>query len=172
MKQVNSHDIFAITRPRGDLFWLYFIASFVGTVFHPLIFLPVYFRFHTLRYKFDEEGVSSSWGILFRREVSLTYARIQDIHLSRNILERWLGIGTVQIQTASGSSSAELTIEGTDRFEEIRDFLYSRMRGHAKADAKPAAAGSADGEAVRLLTEIRDDLRAVREAMERGKRDV
>lgn len=172
MKQVSPQEIYAIARPHGNLFWLYFIASFVGTVFHPLIFLPLYFRFHTLRYRFDDEGVSSSWGILFRREVSLTYARIQDIHLSRNILERWLGIGTVQIQTAAGSSSAELTIEGTDRFEEIRDFLYSRMRGHVKADAKPAAAAPADGEAVRLLTEIREDLRAVREALEKGKRDV
>lgn len=169
MKQVNPQDIYAITRPHPNLFWLYFIGACVGTVFQPLIFLPLYFRFHTLRYRFDEEGVSASWGILFRREVSLTYARIQDIHLSRNIIERWLGLGTVQIQTAAGSSSAELTIEGTDRFEEIRDFLYWKMRGHdAAVPATPAqGAGAPAGEAVKLLGEIRDDLKAIREALEK-----
>src|SRR4029077_14856546 len=109
----------------------------------------------TLKYRFDEEGVSASWGSLFRREVVLTYARIQDIHLSRNIFERWLGIGTVQIQTAAGSSSAEMSIEGTQRFEEIRDFLYSRMRGHEKAKPAVVPAASGGGEAVALLREIR-----------------
>ena len=40
-----------------------------------------WFRYHTMRYRFDAEGVSMSWGILFRREVLLNYSRIQDIHL-------------------------------------------------------------------------------------------
>lgn len=70
-----------------------------------------------------------AWGILFRREISLTYARIQDIHLSSNFVERWLGLARIQVQTASGSTSAEMTIEGLQDFEEVRDFLYSRMRG-------------------------------------------
>ena len=173
MKQVEPQQIYDITRPHKNLFWLYFIQSCFGTVLHPIIFLPLYFRYHTLKYRFDEEGVSSSWGILFRREVVLTYARIQDIHLSRNIFERWLGIGTVQIQTAAGSASAELSIEGTEKFEEIRDFLYSRMRGGDRVKpAAPAVAPAAGGEAVALLKEIREDLRAVREAVERRKGDV
>lgn len=69
------------------------------------------------------------WGILFRREISLTYARIQDIHLTSNVVERWLGLARIQIQTASGSAGAEMTIEGLRDFEMIRDGLYSRMRG-------------------------------------------
>ena len=82
-----------------------------------------------LRYRIDDEGVSARWGILWRREVYLTYRRIQDIHVKRNLFERWLGIGTVDIQTASGSSSAELSLEGMEFYASIRDFLYSRMRG-------------------------------------------
>ena len=38
-------------------------------------------------YRFDAEGVSVSYGVLFRREAFLTYARIQDIHVRRNLLE-------------------------------------------------------------------------------------
>jgi len=47
-------------------------------------------------------------GILFRREVNLTYARIQDIHLRSGLIQRWLRLANVQIQTASGSSGPEL----------------------------------------------------------------
>jgi putative membrane protein len=111
--------------------------------------------------------VHASWGVFFRREASLTYARIQDIHLKRNILERWLGIGRVQVQTASGSGSAELVIEGMMDFLAVRDFLYAKMRG---ATTKPARASHpTSDEAVKLLVEIRDDLRAVRELL--AKRD-
>ena len=150
-----------LERPHPNLLWLYVITALLTVAGAPFVLLPLYFRYHTLRYRFDDEGLHASWGILFRREVSLTYARIQDIHLRRNILERWLGLGSVQIQTASGSGSAELVVEGITQFVEVRDFLYAKMRG---AHHKPAAAARVgDDEAVKLLREIRDELRAVRE---------
>lgn len=148
-----------LQRPHPNLLWLYIITSLLTVLGAPFVILPLYFRYHTLRYRFDDEGLHASWGILFRREVSLTYARIQDIHLRRNVIERWLGLGSVQIQTASGSGSAELVVEGITEFVEVRDYLYARMRG---AHTKPAAARGLDDEAVGLLREIRDDLRAVR----------
>src|SRR6185369_12043401 len=100
------------------------------------------FRYHTLRYRFDEEGIHMRVGILFRRELNLTYARIQDIHLRSGILQRWLGLANVQIQTASGSSGPELVIEGFKEYEAIRDFLYTRMRGYQSRStpAQPLAA--------------------------------
>ena len=125
-------------------------------------------------------------GILFRREVNLTYSRIQDIHLRSNILQRWLGLGNVQIQTASGLSGPELVIEGFKEFETIRDFLYTRMRGYqtlgdasvqssekvavsALSQTSPPAAvtaSTAEAEAVSLLQSIRDEMRRTRELLE------
>jgi uncharacterized membrane protein YdbT with pleckstrin-like domain len=32
--------------------------------------MPLYFKYETLRYRFDEEGMSMSWGILMRRQTS------------------------------------------------------------------------------------------------------
>ena len=113
-------------------------------------------------------------GILFRREVNLTYARIQDIHLRSNLIQRWLGLAVVQIQTASGSAGAELVIEGFKEFEAIRDFLYSRMRGTAVPRTSTPAAGAPgeDPEAVSILLAIRDELRRTRELLEAGSRAV
>jgi putative membrane protein len=76
----------------------------------PATFAVLYFRFHTMRYEFSEQGIRMSWGIIFRNEVVLNYARIQDIHLRSNAMERWLGLARIEIQTASGSSNAGMTL--------------------------------------------------------------
>jgi putative membrane protein len=144
------------------------------------VILILYFRYHTMRYRFTEEGVSMRWGILFRKEINLTFARIQDIHLTSNFVERWLGLARIQIQTASGSAKAEMTIEGVLQYEALRDFLYARMRGAKglSAESTPtrtpttasaaASLGGTDGtaELVATLREVTTELRAIRTAIE------
>lgn len=170
----------SLERPDDRLLVLYLVQSLAALVFAPIAFLPLYFKYRTLRYHVDEEGISVSWGILFRREVHLTYRRIQDIHVQRNLLERWLDIGTVQIQTASGSAGAEMSLVGIRDYEAVRDFLYRRMRGleaggsvaglerggGAAAAVPGERAAAADDDVVRLLHEIRDELAAARAALE------
>jgi putative membrane protein len=164
-------------RPSPALLTYYFLFSLVFTVGFFLAMVPLYFRYRTMQYVVEEEGITMRWGILFRREVSLTYARIQDIHLSSNFVERWLGLAKVQVQTASGSASAEMTIEGLPQFEEIRDFLYARMRGardHA-AVAGPVAAGELGAagmeELTGILREIASEVRALRTALPATRED-
>ena len=105
-------------------------------------------------------------GILFRREIQLTYRRIQDIHVTRNILQRWMGLANVAIQTASGSAGAEMIIEGVLEADALRDFLYEKMRG-ARGDDEQTwdvpsdAVGAPDDEALVLLRQIRDEIRAL-----------
>jgi len=138
----------------------------------PLCFfmlVPLYFRFRTLRYDIDEEGITMRWGILFRREVSLTFARIQDIHLTSNFVERWLGLGRIQVQTASGSASAEMTVEGIPAYEALRDFLYTRMRGARDGPAHGAVVVRAPGDPDGLTEALRstaEELRAIRLLLE------
>lgn len=158
----GSFDIRKITRPDPMLLTYYFITSLFMGPFFIVPLLPLYFKYHTLKYSFDESGISMSWGILFRREIYLTYRRIQDIHLSRNIIQRWLGLATVAIQTASGSAKPEMSIEGIMAAEELRDHLYSRMRG-AVPEAIEKGTGSGtqgvhEDQVLSILVEIRDHL--------------
>lgn len=146
--QLTDEKIFAIERPHESLMTYYLLSSFAAGPFFPFVLVPLYFRYHTMRYSFSDEGVSMRWGILFRREINLTFARIQDIHLTSNFVERWLGLARIQIQTASGSSKAEMTIEGIREFRPLRDFLYSRMRGAKGLGEMPAASGAASGTSV------------------------
>src|SRR5437016_7846088 len=178
-------NIRSLERPHPAL-WTYYIILSIFTGPGIIATLPyLYFRYHTLRYRFDDEGIHMRVGILFRRETNLTYARIQDIHLRSNLIQRWLGLANVQIQTASGSAGAELVIEGFKEFEAIRDFLYTRMRGYqthgataapgresspsaSAAQISPAASAAASVEhaTVSLLHGIRDELKRTRELLE------
>ena len=164
-----EQQVFSIKRPAKELWTYYILTSFlVGPFFFvPLIYL--YFRYHTMRYEFDAEGISMRWGILFRREITLTYARIQDIHLTSNIVERWLRLARIQIQTASASAAAEMTLEGLHEFELVRDFLYTRMRGVRGAPSPSGATGSqpVGNDLASALREVAAELRAVREALEK-----
>jgi len=173
--------ILAIERPHPKLMKYYLICClFTGPLF-PIVILPYYFRYHTMRYRFDDEGISMRWGLLFRKEVLLNYARIQDIHLVSGIIERWLGLARIQIQTAAGSANAEMMLEGLLEYQAVRDFLYSRMRGVKEKAAHPAAGARTAGQATAdldaktaeeltaTLRAVGDELRALRQAIEKQK---
>lgn len=163
---IDDAQILALRRPHKNLLAQYAFRSLLALFAAPIVFVPHYFKYHTLRYRLDQEGLSVSWGILFKREVHLTYKRIQDIHVSRSIVERYLGLGTVEVQTASGSSQAEMRLEGLEHFDAMREFLYRRMRGHEFATAQAPAAVASNDEALVLLRAIQGELEATRRALE------
>jgi putative membrane protein len=117
-----------------------------------------------MRYRFDTDGIHMKWGLIFRREVLLNYSRIQDIHLRSNLIERWLGLARIEIQTAAGSASANMTLEGMEDPEGMRDFLYSRMRG-----AREEKAGGASDPVAAVLLEIAGELREIRALVEKPR---
>jgi membrane protein YdbS with pleckstrin-like domain len=174
-----------LRRPHRKLLLYYFLHSLLLGPAFPLLFVPRLFKYRSLRYHLDDAGLAAEWGVLFRHETSLSYARIQDIHLASNLVERWLGLARIQVQTASGSSGAEMTIEGLPDYEVVRDWIYSRTRG---ARRRPAAApAGSDGGAslpwptagpqpaatsdpvVAALRETTAELRRVRRLLEAGR---
>ena len=162
--------ILSLERPHSDLWKYYILSSLVIPPLIPVILPYLYFRYHTMRYKFTDEGISMSWGILFRREIIINYARIQDIHIRSNLVERWLGLAKVLVQTASGNSSAEMTLEGFKEYEAIRNFLYSKMRGvkdPTHKSASPAMETAVhDTELAAALREVAHELRETRRALQ------
>jgi putative membrane protein len=166
--KAEAFDPRRISRPDPVLMKYYIIASLLTGPAFPVLIIVLWFRYLTLRYRFDAEGVWMGVGVLFKKEVNLAYRRIQDIHVTRGILQRWFGLATVSVQTASGSATAEMTIEGVLEAEELRDFLYAKMRGARGLDDgagevetdMPAGGATPSEEALVILRDIRDALRA------------
>lgn len=158
-------EIAAIEVPAPPLLKYYVLKALATLFVFPLTMLLLYFRYHTMRYRFDEEGIHMRWGILLRREVMLNYARIQDIQLRSNVIERWLGLARIEIQTASGTAGSEMVLEGLLNYVAVRDFLYSRMRG-ARHPGDAAATAPATASLAQILTDVAAELRGIREAIE------
>ena len=154
-----------ITQPHERLLTYYFILALLTLPAFPVTMIVLYIKYRTMRFRFDHEGIWKRQGLLWRHETNVAYRRIQDIHLTNGIIQRWLGLATVSIQTAAGSSTAEVTIDGVLEAEALRDYLYTKMRGvrdgaHAAAHvAEGASDGETHDETLALLTEIRDSLR-------------
>jgi uncharacterized protein len=148
------------TRPEPRLALYYTLLSLGGLCLMPVLLVGLLIRYWTMWFRFDQQGVAMGYGLLVKREVQLTYARMQDIHLSQNLLERWLGLGTVTVQTAGSGAGGNVSIVGVSEYEGIRDYLYARMRGVRPGAAEPKAQADA------LLAEIRDALRDTARALE------
>jgi uncharacterized membrane protein YdbT with pleckstrin-like domain len=158
-----------IDRPHPDQRKLYAIHGVLAAVASCgvgiIALVPLLIRYYTMRYRFDEEGIGVQWGYFFRHESYLTYDKIQDIHLNRGFFERCFELGSIDVQTASGSAGAEITFIGLKQYNEVRDFLYSRMRrGRGLSDLDEtlsSGAGSKD-ESLELLRAIHDEVVALR----------
>lgn len=155
---MSAFDPHQIERPAPVLLKYFAIMSLLTGPGFLVVFWPLFFKYETLRYRFEKDGMSMSWGFLFRHEIYLTYRRIQDIHLSRNLIQRWLGLATISIQTAAGSSAPVMSIDGILEAEQLRDYLYAQMRGARGHEQET----SPHDEALKILTEIRDLLRKER----------
>ena len=188
---VDERKIFAIERPHRRLWKLYLIRSILTG---PAIFisLPLYwFRYHTLRYSFDEEGIHMRWGILFRQEINLTYANIQDISVSQGPLQRLFGIADIKVKTAGGGGGEAGQqhgalfdmhtgyFRGVDSAPEIRDLMLERLRSLRDAglgdlddprEAPSTSSGcetSGSADALELLRAIHNEARTLRGAARR-----
>ena len=163
----GGFDIQSFRRPVSSLATYYFFKSLLTGPLFPIFWLFKMFKYWTLAYDFDDQGISMKWGVLWRREIHLTYRRIQDIHLTRNVLQRWMKLANVSVQTAGASAAPEMMIEGAPDPEALRDALYTRMRGSGEeagslpdVSSKDPAEVHAESEVIDLLLEIRDLLRA------------
>ena len=72
-------DPMAITRPDRKLLTYYIVVSLLSTVgilpITLIVFLHLYFKYRTLHYRFDKEGIAMSWDSSFAgRSISPTGA--------------------------------------------------------------------------------------------------
>ena len=117
--------------------------------------LVLYFRFHTMRYRFDAEGIHMAWGILMRHErLCSTTRAFRTSNCDRISWERWLGLARIEIQTASGSSGSEMTLEVASLTTlPCAIFFTPKCEAPTTGNNVPTGAGSADSLAG-ILTEV------------------
>ncbi|MCZ7384681.1 MAG: PH domain-containing protein [Candidatus Methanoperedens sp.] len=144
------------------------ILGFLIPILAILIFvsywIPKYYD--TMLYKLTQNELIWRRGVWFRNTGIVPYNRITNIDIVQGPVSRNLGIASIKIQTAgysgpaNGGRIAEITIEGMEQFEDLRELIMGFVRGK-----KPLAVETYE-EDVNL--KILDELVKIRELMEKS----
>lgn len=95
-----------------------------GLVFEPLIFgsaIILYFivlyvaaalAFNHFFYGVNELGFQKEYGFIHQRRVSVPYDKIQNVNITRSLIDRMLGLARINIETAGSASIDDRYIVG------------------------------------------------------------
>lgn len=86
-----------------------------------------YFKARSYQFELRQEGVALEYGVFNRLHETIPYGEIQDIQVSRGLLERLLGLATVPIQPAAGRSQI-IPALGAETAKEFRDQIFRRLQ--------------------------------------------
>lgn len=100
---------------------LYFIWSFISNYQHQ----------KRMGYALRERDVIFKRGFLFEKITVVPFNRVQHVSSNRGVLDKLLGLSTVNIYTAGGSGS-DITIPGllSETADTLKEAFSVRMSGH------------------------------------------
>lgn len=108
--------------------WLILIGLvvIVGSVGYSVLWVKLF------GYQLEDNEVKVEKGVISKSYDSIPYSRIQNVGIERSLLQRILGISTVDIQTAgsSGYGKAEGKLPGVEKAvaEEVREAIMQKAR--------------------------------------------
>jgi membrane protein YdbS with pleckstrin-like domain len=143
---------------------LFDLAWWVPTMF----LLGPYYR--SLRYEIQDDEVIVHAGIWTQSVKHVPYRTVTNLTVKRDVLDRWLGLGTLNIQTAgmSGQKGAEEHLAGLTEVQEVYDAVAEELR-RFRGGMAPTQAGVEDEPLTSppgVLGDILAEVQAIREAME------
>ena len=82
-------------------------------------------------YLLREKDISYKTGIIFYKQISVTFNRIQHVEVSQGILAKIFGLSSVKIYTAGGSAS-DLSIPGllSSDAQKLKAFISEKISHH------------------------------------------
>jgi len=143
--RVHGFAYFALRSIQWTLILL-FIASLL------LSYFQLRLNYELRWYIVTDRSLRIRSGIFSVQELTLTYANIQEIRVSANPLQIFLGIADVEVHTAGGNEKGASShigrFQGVDNANDIRDLIVERLRIYRDSglgdphatDHKPSAA--------------------------------
>jgi uncharacterized membrane protein YdbT with pleckstrin-like domain len=124
-----------------------------------------------LSYIIREDRVSINKGILTKTQQNIPFRAVTDFALQRTLYDRFLGIGSIQIQTAgqkpNSTSSYEGILSGLVEYEKFHNQMREKIkRLYPISEALGTAESSMAGTEY-ILKEILQELKAIRKNTEK-----
>jgi membrane protein YdbS with pleckstrin-like domain len=116
-------------------------------------------------------------GVVWLREMTMTFANIQGIRVNANPIERLLGLANVEVQSAGGgglhgegtqSSGHVAKFEGVDNAALIRDLIVERLRVYRDSGLGEKTVEAREPLALSAAREVLQETRALRNSLASG----
>ena len=129
--------IFGVSRSSGGQGGMFGGIPDGWEVWLPVLFVPAaavsVIRYLTFRWRCDERELVLRWGLLFRHERHVPYARIQNVDAVQNAFHRLFSVVEVRVETGGGKEEeARLSVLPRAAFDEIRSRVFSSRPAHAE----------------------------------------
>jgi membrane protein YdbS with pleckstrin-like domain len=129
--------------------------------------------YRSLSYEIREEEVIVRAGIVTRSVKLVPYRTVTNLTVKRGLLDRWLGLGTVDIQTAgmSGTNNVEQSLVGLENAQEVYELVVRelrRFRGTATEGVGDTDVPASADTLSAILAEVRAIRRTLDEESPRG----
>ena len=157
MGMAGAIALFVVTVLLNGLWWL--IAMLLS---------GPYYR--SLCYEVQDDEVVVNAGIWTKSVKHVPYRTVTNMQVKRDVVDRWLGIGTLNIQTAgmSGQTGAEERLVGLSNVQEVYELVAEELRrfrggmAPTQADVEVEPAVVPQGSLGEILAEVR----AIRRSLE------
>lgn len=142
--------------------WTYVFIFLVVNVLWMIptaLLYPLYYR--SIRYELREDEIVVHKGIITRSVRVVPYRTVTNLGLSRNPVDRLLGIGTVKVETAgtAGQNRPEAVLAGLADYNGVHEQVWAALRryraamGPTTTEATTLPTAGMDAE---ILAELRD----------------
>ncbi len=117
--------VFVTIAPANPNFWFVWIGL---ALLLALLLTHARFAVPKKGYAIREHDILFKTGLIFQRRTAIPFNRVQHAETSRGPLERYLGLASLKLFTAGGSSG-DLTIPGLEfeAADRLRDFVLDRI---------------------------------------------
>ncbi|MCF7808196.1 MAG: PH domain-containing protein [Candidatus Marinimicrobia bacterium] len=123
-----------------------------------------YLWFINLNYSVESERLMIQKGILTKKKVSIPYSAVTDFTLNRSLYDRWIGIGSLFVQTAGqGPQSAihEGRLDGLVEFDSLHQELRARVKA-SRSDQQSEQSGDLEPVAdTEVLNSILEEIKKI-----------
>jgi len=154
---------------------LIYVAIFLAVNAVWLLFahllIPPYFR--SISYELTDQEIIVHKGIFTKSENVVPYHMVTNAALKRGPLDRWLGIGTLEVHTAGFSQQAkpEAHLVGLQDYEDLHQELLAALhhfrQGMTATRPAPPSEATLSQDSTQLLQAILEELRALRAAAQK-----
>lgn len=98
------------------------LLSFIGII---ILILTELIR-NANNYYITNKRIIHEYTFLSRKISSIPNRKIQDLHMTQNIIDRLFGIGTIYVNSA-GSSNIEIRLKGLKNPEKVKKLIDKRI---------------------------------------------